>query len=83
MSLNMVGARAHGAALQFWLDGCAGHRIVDLLQGGKVVSVLCVVCGSHGGRVVRRSLLSNCLGAPTPGTLLALRSLTLFARENL
>ena len=28
------------------LDGSAGQRIVDLLQGDKVVSVLCVVCGS-------------------------------------
>ena len=33
--------------------------IVDLLQGGKVVTVLSVVCGSYGGRVVRRSLLSS------------------------
>ena len=57
------GARARGAALQFQLDGSAGHRIVDLLQGGRVVSVLCTVCGSYGDRMVRRSLLSNCLGA--------------------
>ena len=56
-------ASARGAALQFWLDGSAGHRIVDLLQGGKVVPVLCTVCGPYGGRVVRRSLLSNCPGA--------------------
>ena len=66
-------ARARGAALQFRLDGSAGHRIVDLLQGGKVVSVLCVVCGLYGGRVVRISLLGNCPAAPTPGRLLALR----------
>ena len=63
-------ARACGAALQIRLDGSAGHRIVDPLQGGKVVSVLCVVCGSYGVRVVRRSLLSSCPGAPTPGTQL-------------
>ena len=30
----------------------AGHRIVDLLLGGKVVCVLRVACGSCGGRVV-------------------------------
>ena len=52
------------------LDGSAGHRIVDLVQGGKVVSVL------HG-RVVRQSLLGNCPGAPTPGRLLALRDVLL------
>ena len=38
------------AAQRLRLDGSAGHRIVDLLQGGKVVSVLCAVCGSYGGR---------------------------------
>ena len=27
-----------------------GTEMVDLLQGGKVVSVLCAVCGSYGGR---------------------------------
>ena len=32
----------------------------DLLQRGKVVSVLCSVCGSYGGRLVRRSLLTWC-----------------------
>ena len=64
------GARARGAALQIRLDGSAGHRIVDLLQGGKVVSVLC-------GRVVRQSLLGNCPGAPTPERLLALRDVLL------
>ena len=37
------GGRARGAALQFRLDGSAGHRIVDLLQGGKVLSVTVVV----------------------------------------
>ena len=61
------------AALQLWLDGSAGHRIGDILQGGKVVSVLCAVCGCYGGRVVRRSFLSNCLGSPTLGRQLALR----------
>ena len=71
------GARARGAALQLRLDGSASHRIVDLLQGGKVVSVLCVVCGSYGGGVVPRSLLSNCPGAPTSGRLLALRDVLL------
>ena len=71
------GARARGAALKFRLGGSAGHRIVDLLQGGKVVSVLCAVCGSYGGRVVRRSLLSSCPGAPTPGRRLALRDVLL------
>ena len=54
------GARARGAALQLQLDDSAGQRIVDLLQGGKVVSVLCAVCGSCRRGVVRRSLLSNC-----------------------
>ena len=38
-----------------------------------MVSVLCAVCGSYGGRVAQQSLLSNCFGAPTPGRLLALR----------
>ena len=65
------------AALQIRLDGSAGHRIVDLLQGGKVVSVLCAVCGSYGGRVVRQPLLSNCPGAQTPGRQLALRDVLL------
>ena len=47
---HAVGVRApqRGAVLQLWLDGSAGRRIVDLLQGG---------------RVVRRYLLSNCPGA--------------------
>ena len=44
-------------------------RIVDLLQAGKVVSVLCAVCGSFGGHVVRRSLLGNCPVALTPEQL--------------
>ena len=47
------------------------------LQGGKVVSVHCAVCCSHSGRVVRRSLLSNCPGALTAGRLLALRDVLL------
>ena len=51
-----AGARERGAAQRFWLDGSACHIIVDLLQGYKVVSVLCVVCGSYSGRVVRKSL---------------------------
>ena len=42
-----------------------------------MVSVLCAVCGSYGGRVVRRLLVSNCLGAPTPGRLLSLRDVLL------
>ena len=71
------GARSRGAALQFRLDGSADNRIVDLVQGGNVVSVLCVVCGSYCGRVVRRSLLSNCLGALTPARLRALRDVLL------
>ena len=50
---------------------------MDLRQGGKVVSVICAVCGSSGGRVVRRSLLSTCPGAPTPGRRLALRDVLL------
>ena len=37
------GTRARGAALKLRLGGSAGHRIVDLLQGGKEVSVLCAV----------------------------------------
>ena len=71
------GTRARSAAVQHRLEGAAGHRIVDLVQGGKVVSVLCAVCGSYGGRVVRRSLLSSCPGAPTPGRRLALRDVLL------
>ena len=35
-----------------------------------MVSVLCAVCGSCGGRAVRRALLRNCPGAPTLGRLL-------------
>ena len=42
-----------------------------------MVSVLCAVCGSCGGRVERRPLLSNCPGAPTLGRLLALRDVML------
>ena len=42
-----------------------------------MVSVLCAVCGSYGGRVVRRSLSSNCPGAPTPWRQLALRDVLL------
>ena len=56
-----AGARVRGAVQRFRLDGSAGHKIVDLLQGGKVVSLLGGVCGSYGGRVVRRSLLGKCL----------------------
>ena len=56
-----AGARARGAA--------QGHTLVDLRQGGKVVSVFCTVCSSYGGRVVRR--------APTPGRRLALRDVLL------
>ena len=71
----LTGLRA--SARRFRLDGSAGHRIVDLLQGGKVVSVLCAVCGSHSGHVVRRSLLGKCPGTPPPGRLLALRDVLL------
>ena len=60
------GARARSAELQFRLDGSVEHRNVDLLQGGKVVSELCVMCGSFGGCVVGRSLLSGLLLAPVP-----------------
>ena len=55
----------------------APERAAQRHNSGKVVSVLYVVCGSCGGRVVRRSLLSNCPGAPTPGRLLALRDVLL------
>ena len=44
--------RCPSAAQRFRLDGSAGHRIVDLPQGGMVVSVLCVVCGSSRGSQV-------------------------------
>ena len=54
-----AGAGVRDAAQRLRLDGSAGHRNVDLLQGGKVVSVICVVCGSYGGRVVRKSLLDR------------------------
>ena len=57
--------------------GLTVHTYVDLRQGGKVVSVLCAACGSHGGRVVRCSLLSSCPGTPTPGRRLALRDVLL------
>ena len=40
-----------------------GFVLVDLSLRGKVVSVLCVSCGSCGARVVRRSVLSECPGA--------------------
>ena len=39
---------ARGEALQIRLDGSSGHRIVDLLQGSNVFSLLCAVCGSYG-----------------------------------
>ena len=45
-----------------------------------MVSVLCAVCGSYGGLVVRRSLLSNSLGASTPRRLLTLRDVLLAPR---
>ena len=69
-------APERGAVFQFRLD-CSAHRIVDLPQGGKVVSVVCAVCRSCGGRVVRRSLLIEWLGAPTPGRRLALHGVLL------
>ena len=62
--LGAACARVRNATQRFWLDGSPSHRIVDLLQGGKVVSVLCVVCGSYGGRVVQKSLLDKCPGTP-------------------
>ena len=68
-------ARVRDAAQR--LVGSAGHRIVDLLQGGKVVSVICVVCGSYGGRVVRKSPLDKCPGTPPPGRRLALHDVLL------
>ena len=67
-----AGAGVRDAAQRLRLDGSAGHRFVDLLQGGKVVSVICVVCGSYGGRVVRKSLLDKCPGTPPRGRRLAL-----------
>ena len=42
-----------------------------------MAAVLCAVCGSYGGRVVRQSLLSSCPGAPSPGRRLALRDVLL------
>ena len=36
-----AGARVRDAAQRLRLDGSAGHRIVDLLQEGKVVPVVC------------------------------------------
>ena len=75
-----TGARARSTALQLGLDGSAGYRIVVLLQGCKArwspCSALCV-CGSNGGRVVRRSLLSNCPSVPTPAKRLALHDVLL------
>ena len=59
------------------LTALRGHRIVDLLQGGKVVSVVCVVCDSYGGRVVRKSLQDTCPGTPPPARRLALRDVLL------
>ena len=53
--LGASGTRARGAALKLRLSGSPGHRVVDLWQGGKVAAVLCAVCGSYGGRVVRQS----------------------------
>ena len=71
-----AGARASDAAQRLRLDGFAGTT-VDLLQGGKVVSAICVVCGSYGGRVVRKSLLDKCPGTPPLGRRLALRDVLL------
>ena len=42
-----------------------------------MVSVLCAVCGSYGGRVVRRTLLGKCPGTPPPWRQLALRDVLL------
>ena len=41
------------------------------------MSVLCAVCGSYGGHVVRRSLPGKGSGTPPPGRLLALRDVLL------
>ena len=41
-----------------------------------MVSEFCAVCGSHGGRVVRQALVSNCHDA-THGRVLALRDVLL------
>ena len=66
--------RANGAGIwsgffprhrQFRLGGSPGHRFVDLWHGCKVVSMLCVACGTCGGRVARRPLLGACPGALT------------------
>ena len=42
-SQGASGARARGAVWQSRFVGSAGHRLIDLLLGGKVASVLCVV----------------------------------------
>ena len=42
-----------------------------------MVSVICVVCGSYGGRMVRKSPLDKCPGTPPLGRRLALRGVLL------
>ena len=80
---RVVGAHAQLApecAAQRIGSGLTALRATELLiscREARWLSVLCVVCGSHGGHVVRRSLLSICPGAPTPGRLLALREVLL------
>ena len=49
------------ASTSDWLDGSAGQRIVDLLQGGQVVSVLWFVRWSCGAKISAQAI-----GAPTP-----------------
>ena len=58
-----------------WLVGSAGHRIVDLSQGGKVVSVLCAVWFPRWSRgaTISAQQLPWC----TPGRQLALRDVLL------
>ena len=63
--LKASGARR--AALRFNSALTALRGTSLLISCRRVVSVLCVACGSYGVCVVRRSLPCECPGAPTPG----------------
>ena len=66
-------------------SGLTALQATELLtswQGGKVVSVICVVCGSYGGRVVRKSLLNTCPGTLAGSAPSALHDSTVFLQKS-
>ena len=70
LSTALQGAFARSASTQS-ARHVASDQAPRAPERAAQVSVLCAVCGSYGGRVVRRSLLGKCPGTPLLGRRLA------------